>query len=337
MALAIRGMNYDTGTEFVRGDSTRARLTVDELEFDFLAIRDELHCNSINLYGTDLHRIVSAAELALAMGLHVSLQLRSIDAGKSEALERIALAAAAAQRLDTRANRVTLNLACEITLFNRGFLPGNDFLRRIANLSWSWPLLPLANAMLGRFMQRATTTARAAFAGPITYSAGSWERVNWSMFDFVGLDLYRDKDNQTNYAEILRSHFRHGKPVLITEFGCCTYAGAEHLGGGGWLALDWMSSPPRIKPGHVRSEAAQAKYLDELLALYDAAGVHGAYVYDFVQPQLKHSSDPRYDLDMASYGIVKAIAGRNDPPWQRKAAFEIVAQRYDAFAKTPSE
>jgi len=35
-----------------------------------------------------------------------------------------------------------------------------------------------------------------------------------------------------------RGYVRFGKPVAITEFGCCTYAGALAAGGAGWLILD---------------------------------------------------------------------------------------------------
>jgi hypothetical protein len=40
--------------------------------------------------------------------------------------------------------------------------------------------------------------------------------------------------------------------------------------------------------------------------------------------------DPRADLDLASYGIVKVYEDRDadDLPWERKAAFAALAEHY---------
>ena len=331
--MQILGINYDTGTEFEHGDPSRKSWHLGDVQRDLVAIRDELHCNSVNVYGTLLPRIVPAAQIALREALHVSLQQRTIDAGRRSTLDRIAAAAAAAERLRAL-GPVTLNLGCETTLFSNGFLPGRGFQRRIANLRWSWPLLPVANALFGRFMRQAAAAARQAFAGPITYSAGTWERVDWSLLDFVGIDLYRDAEIQDRYAEVLQGYLAYGKPVLVTEFGCCAYEGAQRLGGSGWMAVDWTSSPARLKPGHVRNEQVQADVIAGLLDVHAAQGVHGAYVYDFLQAQMSHSPDPRFDLDMAGYGIVKVVAnGPNTErlDWEPKAAFATLAARYAAL------
>ena len=32
----------------------------------------------------------------------------------------------------------------------------------------------------------------------------------------------------------LRKHLQHGKPLAVTEFGCCAYTGAGDRGGMGW-------------------------------------------------------------------------------------------------------
>jgi hypothetical protein len=44
----------------------------------------------------------------------------------------------------------------------------------------------------------------------------------------VSVDAYRDADNAAGYRDALRAYRRIGKPVAITEFGCCTYHGAAH-------------------------------------------------------------------------------------------------------------
>ena len=107
--------------------------------------------------------------------------------------------------------------------------------------------------------------------------------------------------------------------------------GADRLGGGGWLAIDHAADPPRVKPGHVRSEETQARLIEELLSIFEAEGVHGAYVFDFLQAANPHAANPLFDLDMASYGIVKPEPfqpGDASIRWERKQAFHAVADVY---------
>ena len=86
-----------------------------------------------------------------------------------------------------------------------------------------------------------------------------------------------------------------------TDRGCCTFRGAEDLGGTGFLVVDWSVSPPELREGTVRDEQVQADYLDELLTIFESEGVHGAVVYDFIQPGSPHISEaPQYDYDTAS-------------------------------------
>jgi hypothetical protein len=328
VALTLRGITYDCGTEFARGDPSRAHWLIDDVRHDLRVIRDELGCNSVSLYGTLLPRIVDAARVALDLGLHVALQLRSIDVDRATTLARIVEAARAARDL-AAGPRVMLNLGCEMSLFTNGFLPGRDFRRRIGNLRWSWPWILLANPRLAAFLRRAVAAARAEYPGELTYSSGSWETPDWKVFDFVGVDLYRERENLADYPGALRRYFAHGKRVIVTEFGCCAYEGAEDLGGSGWMAMDFSSAPPTVKPGHVRNERVQADTIGGLIDLYQAEGVHGAYVYDFLQTANLHRADARHDLDMAGYGIVKPTPRADGGvTWEPKLAFGAVAGRY---------
>ena len=328
--FSLRGMNYDAGTEYVAGTNTRQIWNLDDVARDMAVIASELHCNSVNIYGTDLDRIVSAAKIAQASGLHVSLQLRSIDLDRQATLDSIAAASQAAEAL-SGGGAVTLNIGCEASLFTRGFLPGRSFLTRMKLLAVLWPLLPIINRRLNAMLAKGVTAARQSFRGPVIYSAGVWEEIDWSPFDLVGVNLYRDPHNEGTYLRDLRGHLQREKPLIITEFGCCSFEGAERLGGGGWLAIDHSASPPRMKPGYVRSEEAQASLIDELLRTYITEGVHGAYVFDFLQAANPHEADPIRDLDMASYGIVRpepARPGDGSIRWARKQAFQAVADAY---------
>ena len=57
--------------------------------------------------------------------------------------------------------------------------------------------------------------------------------------------------------------------------------------------------------------------------------MHGAYLYDFLQPDNLFHEDPRNDHDMAGYGIVKPRARADGGvTWEPKMAFHAVAGRY---------
>ena len=54
----------------------------------------------------------------------------------------------------------------------------------------------------------------------------------------------------------MRAAAGHGKPLVVTEFGCATYRGAPDRGGLAWTAVDRAARPPRLRPGIVRLDAA---------------------------------------------------------------------------------
>jgi hypothetical protein len=328
--LTIKGINYDVGTEFRPDQISRPLWDLSDVTRDMRVIHEDLHCTNVNVYGTDIARLEEAGAIALEEGLSLSVQPRSIDADRAEMLRFVAEGAQSAERLRSLGD-VTLNTGCEITLFTSGFLPGRTFLSRIRSLAVGWPFLPLINSRLNRHLQDVVDTARDHFGGSVTYGAGTWESVDWDRFDVVGVNLYRDRWNEKTYLRDLRKLFEHGKPVVITEFGCCTFEGAERKGGGGWTIVDFDREPPVVKPGYRRSEPAQAEHVGELLDLFASEGVHGAYVFDFMAPSFTHHAEPASDLDMASYGVVKVLPhqpGDSSLRWERKEAFEAVARRY---------
>jgi hypothetical protein len=149
----------------------------------------------------------------------------------------------------------------------------------------------------------------------------------------VGVDYYRDAVNKKFYEKKLYAYFKHGKPVIITEFGCCTYQGAEDKGGYGWAIIDWNKTPPQLKREFVRDEGGQANYLIELLEIFREEKVEGAFVFTFVSPSYPFHPNPLYDLDMASYSVVKTYANQNGTTykamsWDPKESFFKIADYY---------
>lgn len=154
-----------------------------------------------------------------------------------------------------------------------------------------------ASSRVNDFLGTAVATVRELFGGQITYAAVPFEHVDWTPFDIVSLDLYRS-------AEIAE----HDKETRM---------------------------PVRLTVEYELDEAGQAAYLRELLEIFDTAGVDSAFVFAFALHGYPHrpDGDPRDDLDLASYGIVKPLDGRHGDTypgmaWEPKAAFATIASCY---------
>jgi hypothetical protein len=238
---------------------------------------------------------------------------------------------------------VVLVAGCETSLWCAGFLPGGDsVLGRIATVTDPDLLRkPDVMAALASGLQRArrahrdiVRAAREKFAGPVTYAAGPWETVDWELFDLVSVDAYRDAGNAAGYRGALRACRRFGKPVAVTEFGCCTYRGAAGRGGMGWMIVDEKSDPPVIPETYERDEEEQVRHLRDMLTVYEAESIDSAFWFTFAGfEQPRHPTDPHRDLDLASYGVVAVLehAGGTrypDMAWEPKQVFDALAAAY---------
>ena len=145
-------------------------------------------------------------------------------------------------------------------------------------------------------------------------------------------------DGVGQFRDGVRRLVAGGKPVAITGFGASIYRGAGDRGGRGMEIVEYDTGtgvPVRLTEDVARDEAEQARYLSEVLEVFDAEGVEGAFVFLFALDGFPHrpDGDPREDLDLASPGIVKALEGGHgdtypDMTWEPKAAFAAVAERY---------
>ena len=292
---------------------------------DLEVIRDELRCTAVLLYGAHVGRLRVAAEAARELGLEVWFQPRLQDQPQRKVLEHLERAAHAAEAVRAEHGGVTFVAGCEHSLFTNGLIPGPHTFVRLKLLRFMPRLQPRVTRKLDALLAEAATRARREFHGPLTYAAAFWEQVDWSRFDLVGVNLYRFAGNAATYTQQLRALASHGKPVVITEFGCCAHAGAEQTGPAGFLIVQWFRSTPRVSPSHVRDEQVQATYLRELLELFEAEDIEGAFVFTFAMPDFPHRpDDPAHDLDMAGFGVVK-VTGTG---WERKAAFYELAAAY---------
>jgi hypothetical protein len=351
-----RGICYDVGRVL---DGTpipadwRPQFAPAETHRELQIIRDDLHCNAVRICGRDLDRLMIASVDALALGLEVWFSPELWNDGPDETLDYIGDAARRAAELNRDwPGRVVFSVGSELTLFMRGIVEGDSLFERMASPTfWETVRSGAHNTPLNAFLSRAAAVVRQAYRGPITYASVPFEAVDWSPFDIVSVDLYRDARLRDRFDEVLRRYFRHDRPVAITEFGCCTFRGAADAGGQGFMIIDTTSVPPRLKGVYVRDEAEQAAELSEDLRIFDAAGVDATFVFTFVAPTSPTSDDPLYDLDMASYALVKSYGNRlgdlatrfpdapwdpirsgttyPDMPWEPKLAFGAVANFYE--------
>jgi hypothetical protein len=154
--LAYKGINYDTGTNYVGGSLSRATLPGAVVRRDLTTIFDALHCTSVNVFGTDIGRLADTAVAALDAGLHVWLQPRLVEAEAGAMLDHLAEAADAAERLRQRYGRIDLNVGCELTVFGAGIIPGDSNAERAAKLAspeW-WPRFPEFSKQLNGCLPR---------------------------------------------------------------------------------------------------------------------------------------------------------------------------------------
>lgn len=319
--LDVRGISYLVGEG-----------STDEVERDMAVIARDLHCTTVMLIG-DGERLVEAARTALNTGLGVYIRPNVPELPRATMLTHLDTIAAAAEKLRREhPGRVTLLVGSEFSHTVPGIVPGpRSFLRLKLIVRFHRFLRRRIDRRLHDLLAEAAATARRRFGGPLSYSAAGWENVDWSPFDLVGRSLYRSARNSAVYPARVRALVGESdKPVVITEFGCGAYTGADRRGAGSFWIVNWFATPPRIRGDHPRDEAVQARYLGELIELYDAAGVHGCFVFTFAMPDYPRHDDPHRDLDRAGFGVM-AVDG--DGIARPKQAFHEVARRYGAVQR----
>lgn len=331
-----KGVNYDVG-RVMMGEHWRPTFDPKIVHRELEIIKNDLHCNAVRICGLDIDRLVTASEDALKQGLAVWLSPEMWDKSQEETLDYIVKAAAAVEQLrEYWPQQLVLSIGSELTLFMQGIVEGNNFMERMDHPAfWEHIKAGVHNKPLNAFLTRANVAVRQVFRGSVIYMSAPLETVNWSLFDFVGVDMYWDARIKDSYGDLVKRYFAYNKPVIIGEFGCCTYQGAGDAGGMGWAIVDLGTTPLRLNGEYVRDEGVQARELTGMLSILDSVGVDGAFVFTFVSPTFPYNEDPQYDLDMASYSLVKSYAGKRGTtypamPWEPKESFKAVA---DYFAK----
>jgi hypothetical protein len=334
-------MAYDTG--FVRhGEISRNRFESAEVARELAIIRDDLHCNAVQIVGGDPDRLELAATHAAELGLEVWFSPYPLELTTDQILALFTDCAERAERIRRRGAAVVFVAGVELSLMNRGFLPGQSVDERL-ELLLSQPegraeRMTETSIRVNEFLGGAVAKIREYFSGKVTYCAIPFEQIDWTLFDIVSLELIRSAAVADRFADGVRSLVTGGKPVAITGFGASTYRGAGDRGGRGMEIVEYdkaTGEPIRLNGEYVRDEIGQASYLTEVLDVFQTEGVDSTFVFLFALENFPHriDGDPRDDLDLASPGIVKVLenscgATYPDMRWEPKAAFSAVAEHY---------
>lgn len=342
-----KGINYDVGTEM--GSNWRPDYNPQTVHRELEIIKNDLHCNAVGISGKDIGRVVVTAEAALSLGLEAWLNPADWNNKPAEpTLAYITEAAKAAQPLHERyPGKVVFSVGSEFTLFMQGIVPGQTFMQR-AGTVFKTDVIKTGqhNQPLNDFLGRANAAVRNVFSGPVLYRSLSFEQVDWSNFDFIGVDHYWAEKIEDRYIDMVKPLFTHGKPVINTGFGFNTTnvpvtGMLSTLGDSPYLAQYLHQLPvigriirPKLKVINERSEAMQAKRLTDNLKLLDKAGFNGTFIDTFIFPINPYSDTPKYDLDRTNSSLVKYYEGGRhgtsypDMTWEPKESFRAVADYY---------
>lgn len=309
-----RGINYCIGMKYSSNADTRKGLDTDIMSREIEIIKNKLHSNSIRIYGEDLDKLIKCSKIAIKHGLEVWFSPRLTNASEQDTLDYIQKCSIELEKLRQENPSIVFIIGCEFTLDLYGLVKGETIYERINNLFK--PITIIKNILgvdlgynkkLNIFLNKAIIIARRNFKGQITYASGTWEKIDWNKLDIVGLNYYRSSYNSSTYRKSLKKFINAGKPVAILEFGCCSYKGSQNKGASSYNIIDWNSQRPEINGNYKRDENVQAEYIIELLKIFDEEGAFATFVFEFVDTQHIYDEVPKFDLDMASFGIIKVL------------------------------
>ncbi|KAI6984281.1 hypothetical protein KC332_g7990 [Hortaea werneckii] len=203
-APRLWGVVYDVGLNYTGTGYSVHPFNLALVKHDMHVIATVLHATAIRIEGKEISRLVLAAQAAHEVGLAVYFNPWKMNATAEETKEYLLEAAKAAEQLRSvdGADMIFL-VGCECTIFSKGCFPGDNFAERV---TWFGTQLSLASestltnppqaildrsSNLNELLRLLVGATKKHFRGPISYSAGSWEKVDWSLFDIVGIDHYR--------------------------------------------------------------------------------------------------------------------------------------------------
>ena len=196
--MQLRGINYDTGFGGAVGDRSRVAFDPAVVRHELSVIAGDLHGTAVRISGDDSDRLELAAHAAVDVGLQVWFSPFPADLTSAELEPYFIGCARRAEEIRAWDPEIVLVLGCEMSLFCKGFVPGEYLLERIRNAAdpaaWA-EFRPEAD--FNQVLRDILASARKHFGGKITYASGDWEEIDWADFDFAAVDLYRSATFRT--------------------------------------------------------------------------------------------------------------------------------------------
>lgn len=347
--LKFRGVVYDVGLQYNSGSYSVEKFNGELVKYDMAVIANKLHANTVRIEGEDISRLVRATEIAHAVGLKVFFNPWKMGANDKETITYMEEAAIAAEKLRLQGIDLVFVAGCEYSLFSKGVFPGESLNDRIAYMiaksnnpshpHGKNPELTDAYRKLNVILSDICKVVRPQFKGMVTYASGTWEDVDWSLFDIIGVDYYRNGESEQQYIDGLKK-YKSTKPLIVMEVGSCTYEGAAVRGSGGFAILQGTNPDGTIKyeggKTPIRSEKEQADYVETQINLLSKTEVQGIFIFVFSFPTMFYSE--AIDLDMTSFSLVKSFSkddprSQKLPTWEPKEAYTRLAEVYGKMVK----
>jgi hypothetical protein len=131
--MRAKGIGYDTGFIY-QGSVSRERFEHEVVKRELAIIRDDLHCNAVQIAGGDPGRLELAARYAAELGLEVWFSPYPLELSPDKILTLFIDCAERAERLRQAGAEVVFVAGVELTIMNRGFIPGGTLRERLSRL-----------------------------------------------------------------------------------------------------------------------------------------------------------------------------------------------------------
>jgi len=283
LGLKYKGICYCAGkvTPELASYLTPSR---DEMDEQLSTIHDELGCNAIIIMaGADYEdNLIECGRMAIGKGFHrVYILPRYFHHSIDETVDRIARFAPRVRALREASEVIHFMVGHELSLEISGIVPGDNWFERldycIKNPDW----MDRVRATFPGMFKDIIAACEGKYGYKISYAAIMYAEIDavpWSdpVFESVGIDAdimpalgVTDERIFSQLSELKR---KFGKPVIVPDFACMTYTGADQYDGA-VLWKSWESGP--------YDEDAQAKFIKSSCDVYNRAKIEGCFYYQY--------------------------------------------------------
>ncbi|MEU9485678.1 hypothetical protein AB0D83_18750 [Streptomyces decoyicus] len=136
-------------------------------------VAEDLHCTAVRITGGDPDRIETTARYAVERGLEVWFSPFPCELSNAEMLPLFTDCAERAERLRRDGAEVVLVTGCELSVFARGYLPGDTLNERIPVLAGPGREAALQGIpdKVNAFLGEAVDAVRPLFGGRVSYAS----------------------------------------------------------------------------------------------------------------------------------------------------------------------